>query len=96
MLAIASVFTRYANLTFGGGSAMIAVLREQLLTRRRWITEVQFHLAHALSRLTPGTNVLAFCTAVGSMTRRWTGAVIALVAASLRSTARSPPPLRSW
>src|SRR4051812_45020695 len=80
---IASVFARYANTTFGGGSATIAVLREQILTRRGWIDEAEFDLSYALSRLTPGTNLLAFCTAAGWTARRWPGAVIALLASSL-------------
>ena len=80
---IASVFTRYANTTFGGGSATIAVLREQILTRRGWIDEGEFDLNYALSRLTPGTNLLAFCTAAGWTARRGLGAVVALLASSL-------------
>lgn len=80
---IASVFTRYANTTFCGGSATIAVLREQILTRRGWINEAEFDLNYALSRLTPGTNLLAFCTAAGWTTRRWQGAAVALLASSL-------------
>ncbi len=80
---LASVFARYANMTFGGGSATIAVLRQQLLDRRGWLDEPQFELTYALSRLTPGTNLLAFCTAAGWTSRRWAGAIVALLAASL-------------
>jgi chromate transporter len=78
-----AVFARYANTTLGGGSATIAVLREQIVARRRWISEAQFELAYGLSRLTPGTNLLAFCTAVGWMTRRSVGAMTTLLASSL-------------
>lgn len=81
--AIAAVFARYANTTFGGGSATIAVLREQIVERRGWIDQPQFELGYALSRLTPGTNLLAFCTAAGWSARRWPGAIVALLAASL-------------
>src|SRR5437868_11293677 len=80
---IARVFTRYANTTFGGGSATIAVLRDQILTRRGWIDDAEFDLNYALSRLTPGTNLLAFCTAAGWTARRWSGAIVALLASSL-------------
>ena len=83
LLKIASVFARYANTTFGGGSATIAVLKEQVVVKRPWLRPDQFELTYALSRLTPGTNLLAFCTAAGWMTRRWLGAVVALVSASL-------------
>ncbi|HMG23437.1 MAG TPA: chromate transporter [Kofleriaceae bacterium] len=77
------MFARHANTTFGGGSATIAVLRQQILARRAWISEAEFDLSYALSRLTPGTNLLAFCTAAGWTARRWRGALVALLAASL-------------
>jgi len=80
---IASVFTRYANLTWGGGSATIATLREQILAKRHWLRESEFELSYALSRLTPGTNLLAFCTAAGWTRRGWRGALVALLASSL-------------
>jgi len=83
LAAIAGVFARYANTTFGGGSATIAVLKEQILARRGWISETEFDLNYALSRLTPGTNLLAFCTAAGWTTRGWPGALVALIASSL-------------
>ncbi len=80
---IAGAFARYGNLTFGGGSATIGVLQREIETKRAWISRDQFHLCYGLSRVTPGTNLLAFCTAVGWMARGWVGAFIALLAASL-------------
>lgn len=80
---IGSVMARYANTTFGGGSATIAVLKEQIVTKRGWLRESEFQLNYALSRLTPGTNLIAFCTAAGWTRRRWRGAILALIAASV-------------
>jgi chromate transporter len=80
---IASVFAQYGNLTFGGGSATIGVLQHEIEVKRPWITRDQFQLCFGLSRLTPGTNLLAFCTAVGWLRRGLPGAVVALAAASL-------------
>ena len=37
----------------------------------------------AVSRLTPGTNILAYCAALGWSLHRWAGALAAVVAASL-------------
>ena len=37
----------------------------------------------AVSRLTPGTNLLAYCAALGWALHRWAGALAAVVAASL-------------
>jgi chromate transporter len=77
------VFARYGNLTFGGGSATIATLHGEVVERLGWIAQHRFDLVYALSRLTPGTNLLAFGTAVGWMLRGWPGAVTALVGGSV-------------
>ena len=61
----------------------MAVLHRELVARRGWIDEPRFGLCYALSRLTPGTNLLAFCTAIGWLLRRAPGAVVALLAASI-------------
>jgi chromate transporter len=83
---IAGVFARYANFTLGGGSATIAVIHAEIIGKRRWVSEEQFGLAFALCRLTPGTNLLAFCVGIGWILRRWFGAVVALLAASTPCT----------
>jgi chromate transporter len=56
------------------------------VTRRHWVTDHQFSLCFALGRLTPGTNVLAFCTGIGLLLRGLPGALVALLAASIPCT----------
>lgn len=85
LLDIAGVFARYGNLTFGGGSATVAVLREEIITGRQWMSALRVDLSFALSRITPGTNLLAFGTAVGWQLRGWSGALVALTAGSAPS-----------
>jgi chromate transporter len=80
---IADVFARYGNFTLGGGSATSAVIHGQIVTRRHWVNDQQFTLCFALGRLTPGTNVLAFCTGIGWVLRGLPGALVALLAASI-------------
>lgn len=80
---IASIFGRFGNITFGGGSATIAVLHREIVSKRKWISEEVFALCYALSRVTPGTNLLAFETGVGWVVRGWAGAITALVAGSV-------------
>ena len=87
------VFARYSNFTLGGGSATTAVLHHELVHRRGWLTNDSFALCFALGRLTPGTNLLAFCTGVGWLLRGMarcahgmSGAVVALFAASIPCT----------
>src|ERR1044071_7114468 len=83
LAALARAFARHANKPFGGGRATIAVLRRHLVDRHAWLDAAEFDLAYTLSRLTPGTNLFAFCTAAGWTARGWPGALIALLAASL-------------
>ncbi len=83
---IADLFARYGNFTLGGGSATSAVIHGQVVTRRHWVNDQRFTLCFALGRLTPGTNVLAFCTGIGWVLRGLPGALVALLAASIPST----------
>jgi len=83
---IAGVFARNANLTLGGGSATTAVLYREIVEKRQWVDSDRFTLCFALARLAPGTNLLAFCTAVGWVLRRLPGAVVALLTASIPCT----------
>lgn len=80
---IGCVFLRYANFTLGGGSATVGVMHRELLDKRGWLSPDDFTLCFALARLTPGTNLLAFCTGVGWLLRRLPGALVALLAASV-------------
>lgn len=77
------MFFRYGNFTLGGGSATTAVIHRAIVERRRWIDQLTFSLCYGLGRVTPGTNVLAFCTGVGWLLRGWKGAIVALLAASI-------------
>ncbi len=84
---MSSIFGRFGNITFGGGSATIAVLHREIVSKRTWISEEVFALCYALSRVTPGTNLLAFETGVGWIVRGWVGAIVSLVAGSLPCSA---------
>ena len=80
---VAGIFAVIGSFTFGGGSATIAALEREIVHRRGWFDRERFALCFALARMTPGTNLLAFCTASGWTVRRLPGAAIALLAASL-------------
>lgn len=80
--AIAWVFARIGNTVFGGGSATIAILEQEIVERQHWLDRRETQLAFAVSRLTPGTNLLAFCAGVGWLMRRSVGAVVAVVSGS--------------
>lgn len=85
LVAIAWVVARDANWTIGGGAATIEVLRRGF-TKRGWMTDAHHQQLFAASRVTPGTNLLAYCAAAGWQARGFSGAVVALLAASVPCT----------
>jgi chromate transporter len=80
---IALAFARYTNLTLGGGSAAAATLYRELVEKRQCLTDDQFTLSLALGRVTPGTNLFAFCTGFGYLLRGLPGAIVAPLASSV-------------
>ena len=83
--ALAIVFSRFGNSTFGGGTATIVELEREIVDRRQWLARGDSQLAYAIARLTPGTNLLAWCAAVGWRIRGVAGALAVLIAASFPS-----------
>ncbi len=65
-----------------GGIASMELLRRSLGTRG-WMTDEGHALFVAISRLTPGTNILAYCVALGWQLAHWRGALVSLAAASI-------------
>jgi chromate transporter len=82
---LTNIFFRIGNTTFGGGYVTIGMLGREFVERRRWLSTGDFDLAFALSRITPGTNSIAFCAAVGSIMRGWIGALTAVLASTMPS-----------
>src|SRR5262245_18999721 len=76
------IVVRDVNRTLGGGLASMELLR-RTFTANGSIDHTSNAGLVAVSRLTPGTNVLAYCVGLGWMLHRWAGAVAAVVAASL-------------
>jgi chromate transporter len=82
-LPLARVFWTYfrlGNTTFGGGDPTMAALQRELVDRHGWLKTEDHGLAFGLARVTPGTNVLAYCAATGWMLARLPGAFLAVAA----------------
>lgn len=73
--SVTGIFLRISNTTFGGGYVTMAALGREFVDLKKWITSEDFALAFALSRVTPGTNVTAFCAATGWLILGWRGAL---------------------
>src|SRR5262245_23168051 len=74
---------RVGNLTFGGGDPTMAAFYRELVVTRGWLPPDRYGLIFSLARATPGTNLLAFCTGVGWGLARLSGAVAAVLSASI-------------
>ena len=72
---LTGIFLRVGNTTFGGGMPTMAALQRELVEQHHWLSPEDYALAFSLSRVTPGTNVVAFCAAVGAQILGFWGAV---------------------
>lgn len=72
---------RDVNRTLGGIASM--ELLRRTLTIQGWLDESGHALLVAVSRLTPGTNILAYCVGLGWLLRGLGGALVALASASI-------------
>lgn len=84
LASLTGVYLRIGNTTFGGGDPTMALLQRELIARQ-WITRDDFALAYTLARVTPGTNVLAFCAATGARVLGLIGAIAAVLAVTAPS-----------
>lgn len=82
---LALLSLRVGNLTFGGGDPTMAVFQREMVNRKRWLPPEKYGLCFGLARITPGTNLLAFCAAAGWWLLGWRGAVAVVLAVSLPS-----------
>jgi chromate transporter len=76
---VTRLFSRVGVTVFGGGDPTIAILQREFY-RRNWLSPEKFAIAFGLARLTPGTNVLAFCAAAGWYMLGLGGALAAVLA----------------
>jgi len=95
LIETARLFLRAGSTTFGGGDPTIAVLQREFY-RREWLNPDQFAIAFGLARLTPGTNVVAFCAAAGWYLMGVLGAVTAVLGLTIPSSILVVWLTRAW
>lgn len=78
---LASLVFVDVNRTLGGLASM--ELLRRTFGARGWMTDEGHAVFVAVSRVTPGTNILAYCVALGWQLAHWRGALAALAAASI-------------
>jgi chromate transporter len=82
LVALSNLFLRVGITVFGGGDPTIAILQREFY-RREWLSPEKFAIAYGLARLTPGTNVLAFCAATAWYILGISGALAAIFAITI-------------
>jgi len=74
---IARVFLKLGTIAFGGPAAHIALMREEVVERRRWVTEQRFLDLIGLTNLIPGPNSTEMAIHLGYVRAGWRGLVVA-------------------
>lgn len=74
---LALLFLRLGATAFGGPAAHIAMLRDEVVRRRRWLTEEAFLDLLGATNLIPGPNSTEMAIHVGWARRRWAGLLVA-------------------
>ena len=64
--------------SFGGGTATLALIRQEFVTKHEWISEDRFLRDWALCQLAPGINLVALSILIGKRTRGGPGVLISL------------------
>lgn len=78
-------FFKTGLFTFGGGTAMIAILEEELVTKKNWITSQDMLDMIVIAESTPGVIAVNTATSVGYRLRGVWGAIIATLGVVLPS-----------
>lgn len=74
---LAKVFLRLGLLGFGGPAAVTAMMDEEVVERRRWLTRQQFLDLIGATNLIPGPNATELAIHVGLLRAGWRGLLVA-------------------
>jgi chromate transporter len=74
---IALVFLKLGTIAFGGPAAHLAMMEEEFVRRRRWITHAEFLDRLATANLIPGPSSTEVAIFVGQLKRGWRGLIVA-------------------
>ncbi|HVU51727.1 MAG TPA: chromate efflux transporter [Polyangia bacterium] len=74
---LAALFLRLGTTAFGGPAAHIALMRDEVVRRRGWMSDERFLDLLGATNLIPGPNSTEMAIHVGWSRRRWPGLVVA-------------------
>ena len=73
---VVSLFLKLGVIGFGGPAAHIALMREEIVRRRRWITDERFLDLLGMTNLIPGPNSTEMAIHLGYLRAGWPGLVL--------------------
>ena len=74
---VAHVFLRLGAVSFGGPAAHVALMEEEIVRRRRWVTRERFLDLLGAANLIPGPNSTELAIHVGYERAGWPGLIVA-------------------
>src|SRR5579862_967275 len=77
LVEIALVFLKLGTIAFGGPAAHIAMMEEEFVRKRRWITQAEFLDRLAAANLIPGPSSTEVAIFIGQSLRGWAGLIVA-------------------
>ncbi len=85
LLSLFSVFLKIGAFTWGGGYAMLPLIRNEIVEKKKWITAEDFINGIAVSQSIPGAIAINTATFVGNEVSGIPGAIAAALGAILPS-----------
>jgi len=73
---IALVFLKLGTIAFGGPAAHLAMMEDEFVRRRKWITQADFLDRLAAANLIPGPNSTEVAIFIGKLKRGWRGLIV--------------------
>jgi chromate transporter len=77
LIAIAKLFLKLGIIGFGGPAAHIAMMQEEVVTKRKWLTEQHFLDLIGATNLIPGPNSTEMAIHIGQEKAGWKGLILA-------------------
>lgn len=85
LLTLFLTFLKIGAFTFGGGYAMIALLEDEFVGKKKWLTQAEFLDMAAIAESTPGPVAINSATYIGYRAAGAAGAAVATAAVCIPS-----------
>ncbi len=77
LIELALVFFKLGTIAFGGPAAHIAMMEDEFVRRRQWLTEAEFLERLGMANLIPGPSSTEVAIFIGYNKRGWAGLLVA-------------------